>query len=199
MNLKVEHRPSHLDLIAGDFGRPGVSLTFHDPWGNAWHVASGNKTEYGPGGFECGDRPAGNPYTVQAGAETWQFRHAGGGMTFLTWTTGPEPEPEPEPEPPGPEPEPPEPEPPEPEPPGPEPQDIQVLAGYIYSARLQGDIITWHEGKLDDAAWWFVGQHIPGADLWLPAEEPARPMLAAWFAELRQRVDWLESAVARVL
>jgi hypothetical protein len=186
MGLKVEYRESHLNLIAGDWGKPGYHLTFEDPWGNHWQSMSGEKPEYGPGGFECGVHPPGAPYTVKAGVLGWAFEHKEG-MTFLTLTEEPEP-----PEPPGPEP---------PEPPGPEPEPGKILVqpGRIYSAVLEDGTIAWYEGERDDAIWVYIGHYLPGTNLWLSEREPALPLLAAWTAELRLRAERLETHLLKRL
>ena len=50
--MAVEHRPSHLQILAGNFPCPGIELTVTDPYGNATSVTSGSKSRYGDGGFE---------------------------------------------------------------------------------------------------------------------------------------------------
>jgi hypothetical protein len=185
--MGLEYRENNLNLIAGDWGMANVHLTFEDPWGNSWQSMTGSKPELGTGGFECGVRPSGEPYTVTAGIHSWEFAHREGGETFLTWTGKPEP------------PEPPKPEPPEPEPEPPEPGKIQVLPGRIYSAVLEDGEISWHEGDVKNAVWIHVGQYLPGADLWLPEREPALPLLAAWVAELRLKTERLEHYLLRRL
>jgi len=190
MRLQIAYVDHILPIIAGDTGAAKQQVTISDPWGNWQWSWSGNKPEHGPGGFEFNAEP-GNPYVIRVSGETWQFEHRRG-MTFLTWTATPEPEP-PEPEPPEPEPEPPEPEPPEPEPPS---DRFLVTPGIVYSARLQNDIILWQEGQADDAAYWFVGQHLPGAELWLPYREAlTAETLVNWIADLRLRVERLERVI----
>jgi hypothetical protein len=197
MDLHIEHIENILPIIAGDTGAAHQQVDIVDPWGNMQRTWSGNKPAHGPGGFEF-NAGAGNPYVIKVAGESWQFEHKTG-LTFLTWEGEPGPGPGPEPPEPEPEPEPP----PEPEPgpePGPTPQDIEVKLGHIYSARLQGDIIYWQEGMAEDAVWWFVGQYIPGADLWLPFSEPATvELLAAWLGEIQLRVERLAGCVHSVL
>jgi hypothetical protein len=98
MSFHVEYRGGVVNVIAGDLGVAGKTITVRDPWDNVFATMSGSKPEHGPGGFEV---IAPNPhtgYTFNALNRILTFEHRAG-MTFITVDNAPEPEPEPEPEP----------------------------------------------------------------------------------------------------
>ena len=96
-------------IIIGGLPQPGLRITIVDPYGNAQRITSGQKPEYGAGGFEV-LAPHRGVWTIEFAGQVFRVNHDND-VTYVTWidtadpdtpppTPIPEPGPPPPPEPP---------------------------------------------------------------------------------------------------
>jgi len=81
--LQIEYRDGG-PYIIGDYPTAGAALTLTDPWGNIQTVRTGDKPEYGKGGFLFTAYSL-DLYTLKAPDGDWEVPARAGKTTWLSW------------------------------------------------------------------------------------------------------------------